>query len=173
MSEEIVNSEEIESVNEVATRYLQVDILKAIMIILVIFDNTVSWTIKNNLAVSFWERICIPVLFVILGFNMGLSFRREWADSLKELYSWKYFKKKFWRYIFPFLLLYLVSTLIGLIIYGFDLNALLEGNYLPHWGIMHLFIGIFPFWGPGNWFLPVQEFLYTLVPWIASSQSVS
>ncbi len=156
MSEPNVNKDDIENESGATSRYLQIDILKAIMIILVIFDNTVSWTIKNTLAVSFWERICIPVLLVILGFNMGLSFRREGADSLKELYSWKYFKKKFWRYLFPFLLLYLVSTLVGLIIYGFNIVQLFDKQYFAFdWELSHLFIGIMPMWGPGNWFLPV------------------
>jgi surface polysaccharide O-acyltransferase-like enzyme len=51
--------------------YFQVDILKALMIFLVIFDHTIPWSIKDNLGVSLWERISIPVFMVILGFNFG------------------------------------------------------------------------------------------------------
>jgi len=31
----------------------------------------------------------------------------------------------------------------------------LNWQFYPSHGIMNLFIGILPFWGPGNWFLPV------------------
>jgi hypothetical protein len=114
--------------------FFQVDFLKAVMIFLVIFDHIVHWDIKRNIGVTLWERISIPVFLVILGFNMGRSFQQKGDLSLKELYSWSYFKHKILRYIVPFLVLYAASTFNG---------------------IMHLFIGFLPFWGPGNWFLPL------------------
>lgn len=133
--------------------YFQVDFLKAIMIFLVIFDHTIPWTVKGMMGVALWERISIPVFLVIMGFNMGLSFRRRGETSLKKLYSRSYFKRKFWRYIFPFLILYLLSTFVGLLISGFNFSAL--NQYQHGWHYIHLFIGILPFWGPGNWFIPV------------------
>jgi hypothetical protein len=90
-----------------------------------------------------------------MGFNMGLSFKGKEDLSLKELYSWSYFKKKIIRYIIPFLILYVVSTFIGLFMYGFDFEAMYNGQFYPEHGIMNLVMGIMPFWGPGNWFLPV------------------
>ena len=62
--------------------YLQIDILKAVMIFLVIFDHTVPWNYKHNIGVVLWERISIPVFLVIMGFNMGLSFKRTGETSL-------------------------------------------------------------------------------------------
>ncbi len=135
--------------------FFQVDFLKAAMIFLVIFDHMVYWDVKNYIGVALWERISIPVFLVIMGFNMGLSFQRKKATKLRELYSWSYFKSKFLRYIVPFLVLYAVSTFIGLFMYGFNLSAMYHGQYYPNHGIINLFIGILPFWGPGNWFLPV------------------
>lgn len=135
--------------------YFQVDFLKAIMIFLVIFDHMVSWNIKSELGVALWERISIPVFLVIMGFNMGRSFQRKETTELRELYSWSYFKSKILRYIVPFLILYAVSTFIGLFMYGFDISAMYDGQYYPNHGIIHLFIGFLPFWGPGNWFLPL------------------
>ena len=135
--------------------YFQIDFLKAVMIFLVIFDHIVSWGIKNDIGVALWERISIPVFLVIIGFNMGLSFQRRGVLKLRELYSWKYFKSKILRYIIPYLILYAVSTFIGLFIYGFDLSEMYHSQYYPHWGFMNLFIGILPFWGPGNWFIPL------------------
>jgi hypothetical protein len=130
------------------------------MIFLVIFDHTYPWDLKNFMGVALWERISIPVFLVIMGFNMGLSFRQTGETSLKKLYSWNYFKKKFWRYIFPFFLLYVLSTVIGIAIKGFDaLN-----QYQMRWSFAHLFIGILPFYGPGNWFLPVIFWSILIMP---------
>ncbi|MFX0141932.1 MAG: acyltransferase family protein [Candidatus Hodarchaeota archaeon] len=136
--------------------YFQIDVLKAAMIFLVIFDHMVSWGVKSEIGVALWERISIPVFLVIMGFNMGISFQEKGDLSLKKLYSWNYFKSKILRYIVPFLVLYAFSTLIGLILYRFNIVAMYEGHFSRSGhGIIHLFIGFLPFWGPGNWFLPL------------------
>ena len=135
--------------------YFQVDFLKAAMIFLVIFDHMVHWDVKNEIGVAFWERISIPVFLVIMGFNMGISFQRKGDLSLKELYSWRYFKSKILRYVVPFLVLYGFSTFIGLILYQFNITAMYQGQYAPDHGFIQLFTGYLPFWGPGNWFIPV------------------
>jgi hypothetical protein len=143
--------------------FVQIDIIKAVMIFLVIFDHTFPWDpLKDSMGVALWERISIPVFLVILGFNMGISFDRKGETSLRKLYSWNYFKRKFWRYIFPFILLYFVSTIVGLAINGFDPEALEQ--YELRWDFEHLFIGILPFYGPGNWFLPVIFWSILIMP---------
>ncbi|MHA2430753.1 MAG: acyltransferase family protein [Promethearchaeota archaeon] len=162
MDEISILSSEIEDADSKREHFLQVDIIKATMIFLVLFDHTIPWLYKNYMGVALWERISIPVFLVILGFNAGHSFRQKGQDQLKELYSRSYFKRKFWRYVFPFLILYLLSTIIGLAINGFDLVALAQ--YQPRWDDTHLFIGILPFWGPGNWFLPVLFASILLLP---------
>ena len=135
--------------------FFQVDVLKTLMIFLVIFDHTIPWDIKDNLGVALWERISIPVFLVIMGFNMGLSFQKQKNQSLGKLYSWKYFRHKILRYLFPFMVLYLISSIIGVIIYGPSLQDITFGQWGTHYDTRHLFIGILPFWGPGNWFIPV------------------
>ena len=141
--------------------YFQVDILKAIMIFLVIFDHTIPWVYKDYIGVQLWERISIPVFLVILGFNMGLSFQRTGEKSLIKLYSKKYFKKKFWRYIWPFIMLYIVSSIVGFLLDG--LNAFVQYEH-GGFSFEHLFLGILPFWGPGNWFLPVLFISILIMP---------
>ena len=127
--------------------YFQVDFLKATMIFLVIFDHIVSWGVKSEIGVTLWERISIPVFLVIMGFNMGISFQRKGDLSLKELYSWRYFKSKILRYVVPFLVLYGFSTFIGLILYQFNITAMYQGQYAPEHGFIQLFTGYLPFWG--------------------------
>jgi fucose 4-O-acetylase-like acetyltransferase len=129
-------------------RYFQVDFLKAIMIFLVIFDHTVPWELKNFMGVALWERISIPIFLVIMGFNMGLSFKKTGEISLKKLYSRRYLKKKFWRYIFPFLVLYMISTIFGLIVYEFNFELLWFGQHYDavyghwRWDMVHLLISM-------------------------------
>jgi len=137
------------------TYFFQIDFLKAIMILLVIFDHFVTWNIKNEIGVALWERISIPVFLVILGFNLGHSFRGKGDLTLKQLYSWSYFKNKIQRYILPFLILYAASTFIGLFMYGFDWELMYYGQYYPDHGLINLVYLFLPFWGPGNWFIPV------------------
>ena len=143
--------------------YFQIDFIKAVMIFLVIYDHTIPRIIKNEIGVALWERISIPVFLVIMGFNIGLSFSKIEEKKLSNLYSWRYFKRKFWRYIYPFIVLWLMYSLIGLLINGFDWNALNQYEKAG-WEFDHLFIGILPFWGPGNWFLPVIFWTILLLP---------
>ena len=132
-----IEQEEISS--SIKSDFFQIDFLKAVMIFLVIFDHFVSWNIKGDIGVALWERISIPVFLVILGFNMGHSFRGQGDKSLKQLYSCSYFKKKSLRYIIPFLILYAVSTFIGLFMYGFNFVAMYDTQYYPSHGIINLF----------------------------------
>jgi peptidoglycan/LPS O-acetylase OafA/YrhL len=162
-----LNFQSIEQEEIVSSRksdFFQIDFLKAAMIFLVIFDHYVHWNIKGDIGVALWERISIPVFLVILGFNMGHSFRGQGDMSLKQLYSWSYFKKKILRYVVPFLILYAASTFIGLFMYGFDFIAMYDNQYSPNHGIINLFVGIMPFWGPGNWFIPVLLQSILVVP---------
>ena len=48
--------------------------------------------------------------------------------------------------------------------YGFDFVAMYDTQYSPSHGLMNLFIGIMPFWGPGNWFIPVLLLSILVVP---------
>ncbi len=172
------NYQTIEEKEEPSSRkssFFQIDFLKAVMIFLVNFEHCVPWIYKNNIGVALWERISIPVFLVILGFNMGHSFREQGAQSLKQLYSWSYFKKKIMRYIVPFLILYAASTFIGLFMYGFDFIAMYDTQYYPSHGFINLFYFIMPFWGPGNWFIPVLFQSILVIPilyWVFTKKPV-
>lgn len=77
--------------------------LKAIMLALVIMDHSFTHQFLHQYYSSFWERISIPILMIIMGFNMGYSFHQRSVNSLKELYSFKYFEAKLRRYMIPYL----------------------------------------------------------------------
>lgn len=173
--EVVLEETEKETLVESGAHYFQVDFLKAAMIFLVIFDHIVSWSVKSYIAVTLWERISIPVFLVIMGFNMGRSIQKSEVKTLREMYSWSYFKSKILRYILPFLVLYAVSTFIGLFMYGFDITAMWNGQYYPDYGFIHLFLGFLPFWGPGNWFLPLlfqSILIFPLLYWAFTKKPV-
>ena len=135
--------------------FFQIDVLKALMIFLVIFDHTIPWDIKNNMGVALWERISIPIFMIIMGFNIGHSFQKKKNKNLESYYTEGYFGKKIIRFIVPFIILYIVSTAIGSMIYGPSIDLIEAGQWGTRYDERHLIIGILPFWGPGNWFIPV------------------
>ncbi|MFX1263145.1 MAG: acyltransferase family protein [Promethearchaeota archaeon] len=123
-------------------KYWQVDALKAFAIALVVLDHSLTWDLKSLIGGVFWERTAIPIFMIIMGFNIGLSFKNKGATTLRELYSRAYFKNKIERYVLPFLLVYWGSLILGVFF-----NSLTWNEYS--------LIGWLPFWGPGNWFIPV------------------
>jgi hypothetical protein len=149
-----------EDVSEERPYYFQLDVLKAIAIVFVIMDHSLTWEIKGSMANLFWERLSIPFFLIVMGFNMGLSFKHRGTKSLRELYTVEYFKRKIVRYVFPFLALYMGAILVGLSI------GYLEWNE-------YILLGFLPFWGPGNWFIPVlfsSIIVFPLIYWAFNKQ---
>ncbi len=122
--------------------YFQLEVLKTIAIAFVVMDHSLTWEIKGAMGSVFWERLSIPFFLIVMGFNMGISFKHRNAKSLRELYSLSYFKRKIKRYVFPFLVLWCVSLIIGVNFGFFNTDE-------------YLLLGYIPFWGPGNWFIPL------------------
>ncbi|MFX0145346.1 MAG: acyltransferase family protein [Candidatus Hodarchaeota archaeon] len=166
------NNVNIEQKLEDNKYYFQIDLLKTVMIIFVILSHALPWIMQEDMVVFLWLRLSIPFFVVILGFNMGLSFKQVGETSLKKLYSWKYFKKKFWRYVFPYLLLYVLSIVIGLIIYG-NLDSIISNQLYSIMDERFLFLGISPFWGPGIWFIPFLFQTILFIPLIYKGFSSS
>ncbi|NVM35631.1 MAG: acyltransferase [Candidatus Lokiarchaeota archaeon] len=151
MNEREITLEESHELKEEGNRFFQVDLLKSFMIILVILDHTIAYAGLYGKGFELWERISIPMFLVIMGFNMGKSFSREGDKSLRELYSWSYFKKKFWRYLYPYLILYIVGTIFGFILYG----AAFPDTFKENWFLEYIVFQKSLLEGPGNWFIPV------------------
>ena len=122
--------------------FFQLEVLKTIAIAFVVMDHSLTWEIKGAMGSVFWERLSIPFFLIVMGFNMGISFKFRNSKSLRELYSWDYFKRKIKRYVFPFIILYCVSIILGVTLGYYNTNE-------------YLLLGYLPFWGPGNWFIPL------------------
>ena len=149
--------EEVQSgLRKVRPYYFQIDVLKAIAIAFVILDHSLTWEIKGALGGIFWERLSIPFFLIVMGFNMGNSFEYREHKSLRDLYSLAYFKRKLKRYVFPFVILWLASLALGTTLGYIDTSE-------------YLLLGYLPFWGPGNWFIPLlfgSILIFPIVYWL-------
>ncbi|WP_457559669.1 acyltransferase family protein [Candidatus Harpocratesius sp.] len=132
--------------------FFQIDMLKAIMLALVIMDHSFTHQFLHQYYSSFWERISIPILMIIMGFNMGYSFHQRSVNSLKELYSFKYFEAKLRRYMIPYLLLYLIHVILRLIT---NLAHIPVNGVFFYDQSAFRYLGFTFFYGPGLWFIPV------------------
>jgi hypothetical protein len=136
--------------------YFQLDVLKAIAIAFVVMDHSLTWEIKGALGSVFWERLSIPFFLIVMGFNMGNSFRYREGKSLGNLYSLDYFRRKVKRYVLPFAILWLASLALGITLGYIDTSE-------------YLLLGYLPFWGPGNWFIPLlfgSILIFPIVYWM-------
>jgi len=140
--------------------FLQIDAVKVVAIAFVLVDHLLAGGLHDALLASFWERLAMPFFLIVMGFNMGHSFRYTGATTLRELYSLQYFWKKTKRYVLPFVLLYVASILLGLY---FD--ALEPSRW---WYLFFL-----PFWGPGNWFIPVLFTSILIFPAVYKAYTVN
>ncbi len=154
---ERITIEEIhEEQSERRPYYFQLEVLKAIAIAFVVMDHSLTWEIKGAMGNIFWERLSIPFFLIVMGFNMGISFKYRNAKSLRELYSLDYFKRKIKRYVLPFIVLYIASIILGVTVGYLNTNE-------------YLLLGYLPFWGPGNWFIPLlfgSILVFPLIYWL-------
>ena len=116
-----------------------IDFIKGIAIIFVILLHSIpKQTLESILAIfHIWQ--AIPLFFIIMGYNMALSFRRRRYDCSAK-YMKEYFCSRLKRIAPPFLAIYALSLIIG-VYRGFDYSFL--------W----IFIGRFPLDLPGNYFV--------------------
>ncbi|MHA1745148.1 MAG: acyltransferase family protein [Promethearchaeota archaeon] len=141
---------------------IAIDILKGLMIMLVIIDHAIPTAVRAQWGHSLWERISIPVFLMIMGINTAHSFKKNGVpDSFRDLML--YYKRKLIRYLLPFAVLYVISTITGLIING-SFEMLLQNQFDGHWEREMLWDFILPFYGPGNWFIPVIFQAAILIP---------
>ena len=140
-----------DSIKKDTKNFFQVDFLKTFMIAFVIIDHAFGYTNHQGIGFELWERMAIPVFLIIMGFNMGNSFEKKGDVFLKELYSWDYFKRKLWRFAFPYFIFYIVSTSIGFILFG----ANFPDTFSENWFLEYIIYQKSLLEGPGNWFIPI------------------
>lgn len=163
-------------------RFLAIDLIKAMAIILVIFGHTFSYTqpttdiipsttqgavptpslqkLDLNQIIIKWmtysglsTQQVVPIFIFLMGLNYGMSYTRKKYVNLKQIYSIDEFTKRFKRFLLPFTVAFLSSIIIGMLI------LLFAGNWVIYLG-PYLLAGFLPINGPGNYFISIIfEFL--------------
>jgi len=164
----IVIEDPDDDIKKDTTNFFQIDLLKAFAIAFVIIDHSVLRALLWDAGAELWERMSIPLFLIILGFNMGNSYARKGDQYLSELYSWAYFKKKFWRFVFPYIILYIVSTTAGFII----LKENFTDTFSEDWILQYIIYQKQLFEGPGNWFIPILFQSIFLLPLMYKAFSI-
>ncbi|UYP45882.1 hypothetical protein NEF87_002167 [Candidatus Lokiarchaeum ossiferum] len=144
--------EELQVESSQRKRYFQVDAMKAIMIGLVIMDHTFTHSFLHQFGSPFWERISIPILMIIMGFNLGNSSKGINHMKLKDYYTRSYFEKKLKRYFIPYLILYFIHGIMRLIV---TLGEIQINSPATYDSAVFRYLGFTLFYGPGLWFIPV------------------
>lgn len=154
--EDVAVEETDEQPSEKRPYYFQLEVLKAIAIAFVVMDHSLTWEIKGAMGNVFWERLSIPFFLIVMGFNLGVSSKYRNVNRLRDLYSLDYFKRKIKRYVLPFIILYMGSIVLGVTVGYIDTSE-------------YLLLGYLPFWGPGNWFIPLlfgSIVVFPIVYWL-------
>ena len=132
-------------------RYLQIDILKALAIISVIVLHTIpSNMVKHPLSI-FTIYQAVPIFFVLMAINALMSFKRHNYTTLSNIYP-KYLKSRFKRVIYPLIILWILSLILGILL-----------NKNIYLGTLTV-IGYLPLTGPGNYFISILLQFIILFP---------
>jgi len=137
------------------SRVLQIDLLKGLAILSVLFHHTVLISSTPKLILANWSfGQAVPVFICIMGLTMGMSFNRRGASTLRELFSKSYFVRRFDRIVYPVLLLILLEVVYGAIFFA------VRGSS-PLIITPQILLGWLPITGPGNYFVSIAiQFIF-------------
>jgi peptidoglycan/LPS O-acetylase OafA/YrhL len=129
--------------------YLEIDLIKAFAIVSVIILHSVPSSITASTISFFTMEQAVPVFLLIMGLNGTMSFKRRGFTSLNQMYSWNHFQRRLKRLLIPFLIIFFVSIMLGLLL-----------NETLYFGVL-TFIGFLPLTGPGNYFISISfQFIF-------------
>lgn len=124
-------------------RNTTVDVIKGICILFVIITHF-EWQNSERMALGFpfWIDMAVPVFMIISGYVSSLSAEKRNIKGVSDLYLPSVIVPKLIRYTIPFLIIYLINSVI----------FFSDGS----WGISQIVFGIFSGGtGPGAYYYPV------------------
>lgn len=136
----------------------QIDVVKGIAIVAVLLLHSFTRKeLENSFAVyHIWQ--AVPLFLVVMGLNLGLSVQNK-PQHLQHLYNRKYFTKKAARILVPFILVFILSIVVGLLWEWLKGEEVLEFNG-------YTWLGVFPVTGRGNYFITMLLQSILLLPLI-------
>ena len=130
--------------------YIQIDIIKGLAIIAVITLHVLPGNLAKIPLSIFTIEQAVPIFLVIMGLNAAMSFKRRGYINLSQIYNTSYIKSRFKRLLYPFIFIFILSAILGLIF---------KGNI--YMGFLSI-LGYLPLSGPGNYFVSIVfQFVFT------------
>ncbi|WP_266205550.1 acyltransferase family protein [Pontibacter kalidii] len=136
----------------------QIDVVKGVAIVAVLLLHSLTRKeLEEHYAIfHIWQ--AVPLFLVVMGLNLGLSTRNK-TQHLQQLYTRRYFTKKAARILVPFIIIFLLSILVGL------LWEWLQGERVLAFGA-YTWVGVLPVTGRGNYFITMLLQSVLLLPLI-------
>lgn len=134
---------------------LQIDLLKGLAIISVLFLHMTPLGMRRSVFALFHIWQAVPVFVILMGLNGALAFRKKGAATLGELYNFKYLGSRLKRIGIPYL-----AILMGALALAFIANSL--GHAIKVKLSVWTLLGVLPTGGPGAYFVPIV-FQFVLV----------
>lgn len=133
-------------------RKLQIDYLKGLAIISVIFIHSTTIRQKDIIGAPYYILQAVPVFLALFGYNTIQSYLNRGISDLKSCYEKSYLVKRIKRILVPFIYIWILQ-LFALIIKGKPTTI----NDI----IYRFLIGG---WGPGGYFVPVVLQSILIIP---------
>lgn len=123
---------------------LQIDILKGLAMIFVIIIHSIVYTDHSKIfkvLAEFTIAQAVPIFLVIMGLNLGYSFKRKNYTNLKQIFSKNYFVSRFERLYFPFIIICVISILVAILAHKqFQISLLILIGKIPLFGYGDFFV---------------------------------
>lgn len=125
--------------------FQQIDVLKgaAIVSVIALHSLTKPELVSSYAIYHIWQ--AVPLFMILMGLNLGLGLKPE-AQKLSTLYNRSYFTKKATRILLPFLIIFILSLLLGFLWQYLFNQDLIEFK-------KYTWIGLLPVSGKGNYFI--------------------
>lgn len=134
-----------------AERLLSIDVVKGVAILAVVVTHSFKPIPLQASLPAFHVWLAVPVFIVLAGYNSYSSFGRARGDSLSDVLTREYLRRRFLRLLVPFAVIWIMLYLVGSS----------RGSLLIARSTLLLRL---PYGAPGNYFVPVLLALVLLAP---------
>lgn len=120
-----------------------IDILKALAIISVIFLHSLPQPLLFLFGAPYHIWQSVPLFLILAGYNTANSYKKKGYVSLNQFYNFPFLQNKLKRLILPFLLIWIIEAIA---------NCIFSDGLSAKQLIMSFVTGG---WGPGSYFVPI------------------
>lgn len=146
--------------NNHSSRLMSIDYLKAIAIVLVIVNHSLTDIKRLKLGGPFWISMAVPIFMIISGFTYSMSSERRSINTFGQYFNRDLMKTRLSRLIIPYLIIFILELLFIFIV-TIKFPSINIDIKLPI-SLLFLSGGI----GPGSYYFPIVIQLLFLFPFM-------